>query len=1099
MRFLCVAVTRSAGAICLLLATITSSLGAESDTNSLVDREFEFAAGLIKLGLNDYAEQFVNRLVMTHPEVATRADVIRAESFVARRRLKQAEEIVNKMPKDSPKAQAIMLSLADGYFQVGEYDKCSRYYRDFFSQYTNRIPDDPDLLRFYRDATHKFGQMLARENKALEAADVFDLYLKSGPSKELARQVRQEQVELWLKAVEGMSGPQRTALLARAEKNCRDVLWEGADLWFGRAIVSYAQIEILRGRKDAAAKILASDLRFLKDVDKSMKEQGIPMSESPYAGARFLLGTLYMEEADVLTGTRAQRETEALQYFERGLAEIQTVWDLIVRINKRDALIVSKKDTRTGEPPPLQGTATQRQKPFEDAAAEAKAFEDRLSQCSEKGWDPAVADRANALKEKVRALISAIAQYPKEAGVTAGPEVTIGDEFKGRAYGKHAMEFLGADSDRQQRAVELYTKSLSEFYNVFADYAGSEWNAQAGVRVSSLKDRLRALTGKEVSIEVKKGGKEKLAAVAFKEGLSLFMRKDYQKAVEQYRQALKDAPEGADSVQALGNSMEAYANLGDPLPVKVIAEYLGERFRDRPEAGQALLRIGKFYFDEKDRVMYEYLYGLYLASFPDHLSAPTILFMLGEQRWAAKDYEAAVPYYRRILARYVKSPYFVKALNKIGWCHYEAGNFTNAVVGFSAYLKESQASAEKAQAKLCLADSYRQMDDYTNAVTHYRELATWLELKDNPYSSTALELDRNRGLREQARFFEAYSVGRIAQAAPQSGVADVQTAQALYRKFLDEHPNSKLAPTALSHMGALLLTAGKPEEATKAFDELASKYPNSDQGQNVKLATIKSLLDIGMADRARQVLDEMVADAGKYPADQLTKAGQMFLDRGDSETGVKALSKVVESLKATPVPTDAAAAKQRGDLEQRALFNLGKAQFAMKRYEDAVGSLNALITRYPLSALFFEARFTLGRAYQELKKLDEAMEVMRDVFKRASDQNLINRASLELATIQVAKGDKSAALASYQRIVLLGKVDDPGTRPLYREALLASIPLFVEMGRGKDAIENCELFTVNFPNDEKTGKVLQWKGNAMLSISSGATPAAPEAAGSGAK
>lgn len=1074
-----------------------SSAGAESNTNSMVDREFEFAAGLIKLGLHDYAEQFVNRLVMTHPDVATRADVIRAESFVARRRLKQAEEIVTKMPQDSPKAQAIMLSLADGYYQVGEYDKCSRYYRQFFGQYTNRIPDDPDLLRFYRDATHKFGQMLARENKPMEAADVLDLFLKTNPSKDLARQVRQEQVELWLKAADGLTGPARAALLARAEKNCRDVLWEGADLWFGRAIVSYAQLEILRNRKDAAAKILASDMRFLKEIDKSMKEQGIPLSESPYAGARSLLGTLYMEEADALTGTRAQRETEALQYFERGLGELQIVWNLMVRINKRDALTASTKDTRTGEPIPLQGTASQRQKPFDDLAAECKRLEDTLSQCSEKGWDPAVVERANALKDKVRTLIGAVAQHPKEVGVTVGPEITIGDDFKGRAYVKHALAFLGDESSRQAAAVELYTKALLEFYNVFADYPGSEWNAQAGPRVSGLKDRLRALTGKEVTIETKKGGKEKLAAVAFKEGLSLFMRKEYQKAVEQYHSALKDAPEGPDAVQALGNSMEAYANLGDPLHVKVVAEYLGERFRARPEAGQALLRIGKFYFDEKDRVMYEYLYGLYLSAFPDHPSAPTILFMLGEQRWAAKDYEAAVPYYRRILARYVKTAYYVRALNKIGWCYYEAGNFTNAVTGFSVYLKEAQPSAEKAQAKLCLADSYRQLDDFTNAVVHYRELAAWLALKDNPYSSTALELERSRSLREQASFFEAYSVGRIAQSPSAGAGVDVQAAQQTYRKFLDEYPNSKLAPTALSHMGALLLTAGKPDEASKVFEELSSKYPNSDQGQNVKLATIKSLLDIGMTDRARQVLEEMVADSAKYPPDQMVKAGQMFIDRGEVEVGVKALAKVVEALKASPAPAEALAAKQRGDLEQRALFNLGKAQFGLKRYDDAAASLNALITRYPLSALFFEARFMLGRVYQELKKHDEAMEVMRDVFKRASDQNLINRASLELAGIQLAKGDKSAALASYQRIVLLGKVDDPATRPLYREALLASIPLFVELGRSKDALENCELFTVNYPNDEKTGKVLQWKGNAMMSASMGAGSATPGAAGSG--
>ena len=72
----------------------------------------------------------------------------------------------------------------------------------------------------------------------------------------------------------------------------------------------------------------------------------------------------------------------------------------------------------------------------------------------------------------------------------------------------------------------------------------------------------------------------------------------------------------------------------------------------------------------------------------------------------------------------------------------------------------------------------------------------------------------------------------------------------------------------------------------------------------------------------------------------------------------------------------------------------------MLRLVDEGCSLDSLITKYPTSGLFYEARFLLGWVDKELNKPDEAIKVLKDVFSRATDPNLINRATIELASLQ---------------------------------------------------------------------------------------------------
>ena len=1049
--------------------------------NPLLEREFEFASGLIhKLKMPDLAEKVMDRIEMEHPHLRERVTVVRAEALIERRRFRQAEELLASVPRESPKAQAILLALADGYFMAGEREKTRAIYADFFSRFTNAVPTDPDLRRFFRDAAYKFSQMLAMANDPLAAAGMYDRILPLlGPDdREALRQLKLEQAELLLRAARGLSpGKEREALIKKARANCDEVMWGGMDLWFGRAVAALANAELIEGNENSAISLLTKNMEMLKKLDERLSEAGL-ISESPYAGALSLLGRIHKDRGDLLTAAREAREAEALRFLERAAGDFEQLWAMISRAAQREAAMLERaakeKTSLT-----LPGTPEARQKPFVDFLENVRRLDAALADLERAGWTAGLADRKNKLRERVQKLIQAAETFDKKHGVTPQADLMLGESFEGWVQMRRGLDYLASDEKRLELALSNYADALRRFYTVFSTYPGTDWSHTAGEAIDRIKSRVKELTGKEVTIEAREGGKEKIARVVLREGHNLFGRKEYEKAAEQYLKGLNDYPEGEEPLTALGNLLECYARLKDGHSLRMTAWYLSERFRGNPIAAQAFLRVGRYFFEENHRDLYLFIYERYLEGFPEHPSAPEILFMLGEQRWKVEDYEGAVAYYRRLTERYTKTPRYLQALHRIGWAYYLRGDFPKAVEGFTQYLSEAQAGTEKAQAKLCLADAYRQMGAYADAYAHYAELTGWLDNRGGPFSTSVEALRKNEEIHQQAFFFMGHCKMMMAPSG-EAGAKERQEAIAHFRRFVETYSKSSLAPSALSAMGAILLVEGRSEEAARVYEELAAQYPQSDAGQNARLAMLRSLLEIQRPEKAEEVLQEMLKEADRYPADQFLRAGLLFQDRGRHEAAVRALEMAMKRIETVSEGV------KPSDVEQRALMALGQSRLHLNRPAEAAEALRRLIEQYPRSAFFFEARFLLGQALRAAGRPNEAMEALREVFTRATDQRLITRATLELAEIQLSQGDRDGALASYQRIVLLSKAEDPVIRPLFQKALYESVRLFREIGRWEDVIENANRFTSEFPQAAGAEEVRKWRSEAILRRTMGA-------------
>jgi tetratricopeptide (TPR) repeat protein len=897
-----------------------------------LDQEFLFASGLVSLGMPDYADKVVQQILRLHPDQKDRAKLIQSEILISRRKFVDAEEIVKTMGENNPKAQAIGLALAKGYYAAGELDKAKRLYDGFFKQYEGRVPSDPDLLRFYQESAYQFGQMLETAGDKGGAVGAYGRVLTTNPDKNIRRRIMAKQAELEVQIASDAAINQREKLLSDATKLCETIQWGGLDIWFGQSIITLSHIQLVKNDRAGAQKVIQKNLDILKEIDKFIQEQGLPMSESPMAGARFLLGDLLQQDADLL-----------------------------------------------------------------------------------------------------------------------------------------------ARQDKKDEAVQAYGKALGEFYNVFAKYGDSEWGVQAGVRAQAIKKILLDKFGKKVNVELG-SFQDKAAENQLRLARNLYVQKQYKTAAEEYLKVLNQFPETDASAGALANLALAYANLNDTQMVQMVCGYIAERFKGKTNYAVALLLVGKHYFDKKNEPMYMYVYETYLNSFPKHERAAAILFTLAGLRKQANDSAGAMKYYQRIISHYPNDQFYPKALSQIAWAYFLSSNYQAAAQSFTNYLHVAQPSFDKAQAQFALAESRRQVGQLPAALAEYEKLIEWLAPKQNPYSTSEADANKNLVLLEKAVFQRAGCCARMKD--PPEAVADYRRkAIKTYDQFVALFPQSALAPKAMNGKGSALLELGQFDQAAKAFDELAVKYPQSEEGKSALFSLVRSAMEIKQYGQAKSAFEKMLAGGGAYSSDKFARIGQLMLDAKLYPEAIQAFERAVKST-----------TEDRNILET-SYYGLGRAYYEEKDYLNSIKALENLMAKYPNSGLFYDAKFTLGNAYRQAGSLSNAVAALSDVFRYANQPTLINKASYDLGVIQKELNQKDAALASFLRVSLLADSNDSELRPLIEKSLLEAIPLAIEQGKYQDATDACDQYMKLFPTGNSLDAVRKYKADVKMKAMS--APAQP--------
>lgn len=646
---------------------------------------------------------------------------------------------------------------------------------------------------------------------------------------------------------------------------------------------------------------------------------------------------------------------------------------------------------------------------------------------------------------------------------------------------------LAGQPGKEAEALAAYSGALNEFYNVFVKYGDSEWGPAAGIASKEIKEILETKYGKTVKIELPTALASRAAGTEFRMADNLFLQKKYAEAAAEYLKVLENFPEaGTLSIGALGNLLQCYIHLNDPLFAKMAGNYLGERFAKKSDIpAKALISAAQLFDKAGNAEMSKYFFDRYLAYCPNDPQAGKILFYLASKAEQAGRQAEVDAYLAKIITDYQTDQNYPKALSKRAWKAYLDKDYAGSIRGMALFIKESPPSPTKAQAMFALADSLRRTDRFAEAAKYFEVLINAISPPGNPYGSSKEDLERNAKLLEQARFNLAFALSRLPEEQNR------RAAIAKFNEFLELYPQSDLAAKALNIKGSLEMLLKDPA-ANETFARLARDYPNTDEGKNAQYARINGALELGQFDQAREALAAMLASPGSYSVGEFARVGQAMLEKGLWQETADAFAQVVGKT-------------EDRVLLERALYGLGAAHYELGNHAKAVEALNDLMNRWPNSALFYPAKFKLAGANLKLNSLSAAKTALNDIFRYARDAEVLNDASLLYAQIQLQENDKTGALATYKRMEFFGSqtMKSEKERKQIEQAILAAMDLAAELDRPADVLESCDKYLQLYPTSPKVAEVRQKRTAASLKVDAAfasqpapaATPAAPAAGG----
>jgi tetratricopeptide (TPR) repeat protein len=262
-----------------------------------------------------------------------------------------------------------------------------------------------------------------------------------------------------------------------------------------------------------------------------------------------------------------------------------------------------------------------------------------------------------------------------------------------------------------------------------------------------------------------------------------------------------------------------------------------------------------------------------------------------------------------------------------------------------------------------------------------------------------------------------------------------------FDRFLAEFPESGLVPRVLGEKAQALLVAGEFDAAFQTLEILGERHPDAPAARTALAGLIVAAVEKERFDIAGQVLDRMLADREAYGNGVYVSTGESLLKAGEFVLAEKTFSAVQPET-------------------ERSLLGLAAAQSGQEQFGESFQSLGKLLTTFPNSGHFYDARLMQARALVELGRTNEAIAAYGDVVAARQDY----QTAFEMARIL---GDPEEQLAAFQRIALLADPDKMANRPLIAESLVASLPLCLELRKYRLAVDSCDQFETLFPKNDK--------------------------------
>ena len=653
----------------------------------------------------------------------------------------------------------------------------------------------------------------------------------------------------------------------------------------------------------------------------------------------------------------------------------------------------------------------------------------------------------------------------------------------GTLYEDEGRAMLG-DKAKAADCIQALAKAMSQLYTVAKNYPGSNWAPEARRRADAIADTLEKDMGKTITRPT--FDNNTMVTEQLKEAKLIFQQQDFKSAAEKYIDVLNINDKFKGAPMAVSELARCYVELKDDPYARAMTGYLAERYSQTTnqyeEAGNALLAVASAYEERQALLKADLVYDQFYRYFPDHTRVPTILFRQGESSLRVTNYVEAVKNYQRIVESYPKARLYADALSRQAYCMSMLDDHTNAIPVLTNYVAQLSTGVELLNARLRLSDEYRLAGMIVMALNEYSRLLKTIDQEGGNYAGgNTDDVAKMKRTQELAMYSKAQCYSRLREPEAQVPVYQAKAIEG-YEAYLKAFPKTEMAPSALGAMGTLYYLLNKPDEAGKAFDRLAKEYPTSQQALNMVFVRADALMNMGEKDRAVKVYAEMLKNPAQFNPSQFLRAGRVLFDAKEYATAGLLFA---EARKSTDIP-----------LWQAATIGFGQSLAGAGQHAEAIKVLEDFLAKYKKSGYIIDVNLSLSRSYAEVAKLeadaqkkklafDKAFGAMSKVRQYAREPEMMVKADVEMAAIQVLMGDKMGALASYQRILLFTDPSNAKVRPHVETAFDCSLPLFRETARFADMLEACETYIKQFPQGQYISKARQYRDEAKAKLAAG--------------
>ena len=569
--------------------------------------------------------------------------------------------------------------------------------------------------------------------------------------------------------------------------------------------------------------------------------------------------------------------------------------------------------------------------------------------------------------------------------------------------------------------------AFNHLVNVYNNYPECQSAAAAGDLVEEIANLIEDRYGKRPRANVTAEQREKVRAQQFIGADVKFNSGDWAGAAEAYSKMISQYGfNNTAAMRSAKNMVECFVRSGaksgklDPyakLQAQAVTAALAEGFSGVPKlyelAGATLNQIGDFYGEVGLKEMQDETAKLFFKFYPKHAGAVSMQLKVAAEKAKSGQAEEAEKLYLTVAEsakdndaqRQVRA----RALSELVSLYQPDGAMPNPAKELRAaddFVKHFEGikrpGATAAVAYFNLADAYRHVGEdirkndkegtekkkvlaaYTQATKIYSMLEKELSEKNSRFATTSAEARQNAPLLEASIYQAGVCMQRLAMTGNEkTDLALKKKAAELFGVYLKKYPKGKIAPAAMLQIGTIEAASGDIESSQKTLDDLAKRFPQSNEAKNSIPLLADSLFKMGMKGEAVKTYKKMFAAAGTYTPGQYLEAAKRLLDAKEGDLAIEAADCV---LKGRAAPAQVAQAML---VRTRALLQSGKPA-------DAYKQVTALLEKFGRSTVALEGNLLLIDVVGEQMAGEKTLAGRNKLIREAKDAvkfiNAANRA-----------------------------------------------------------------------------------------------------------